>query len=97
MNPASRVKELRINVISDLRQTDHRAAAAQEARAELSVLKSDLSYRKQVFTTMYKATISPNLECYFKVWFPFFKKDDAFLEQVQQIATWKIAKQSRRQ
>ena len=88
LKPVSKVKDLGVLISNDFKPGLQCQNAANKARSELFRLRARITCREpKVFLAYYKAIVRPHLEYCVQAWAPYYQKDIACLERVQQLAT----------
>ena len=82
------VKELRVNVSSDLSWNKHVDITVNKANKVLGVIKRTVgTLNQQVFSTLYKSLVRPVLEYAVPVWCPYLAKNIHAVEKIQRRAS----------
>ena len=80
--------DLGILISDNLSWSDHVAKCAKKANRVLGMVKHTFSYMdKDMFISLYKTLIRPQMEYCPQVWSPYLQKDINILEKVQRRAT----------
>jgi hypothetical protein len=82
------VKDLGVNVSSDLSWNKHVGITVNKANKVLGIIKRTVgTSNRQVFSTLYKSLVRPSLEYAVPVWCPHLTKNIHALEKVQRRAS----------
>ena len=84
----SAIKDLGITFQNNLKFDDHISNICKTARSRLGVIKYTFQViDREGFLILFKSNVRPILEYGTQVWFPFLRKHDKELEQIQRRAT----------